>query len=94
MGFTCTSPPQVRAKRQRIAKLDRRGVVPSLIAERTTVAELLDVVGDLTLCEIHRLVEVSTEDHNRATGLRDLVEQDPLVTRANATRSRRLRFDR
>jgi hypothetical protein len=77
--------------RQRIAKLDRRGVDARLAAERTTVAELLDVVGDLTLCEIHRLVEVATDDTNRR--IMDQAEQGPQVARVNATRARRLRFD-
>jgi hypothetical protein len=30
------------------------------------VADVVDIVGDLSLVEIHRLVEIATIDHNNA----------------------------
>jgi hypothetical protein len=49
--------------RKRIAKLHRRGVEPAL-DQGVTVAELLDVIGDLTPYEVKELVDLAEMDHN------------------------------
>ena len=61
--------------RERIQRLYDVGATPCLDREShhqihaqdaPTVAQLVDVIGDLTLWEVKRLVELATEDHNAA----------------------------
>jgi hypothetical protein len=51
--------------RQRIGELARRGADPAL-NQLPTVAEVVDVVGDLTLREVARLVQIAAGDHDAA----------------------------
>jgi hypothetical protein len=68
-----------RKLRRRIQKLYQRGVDPTLAATETTMREVLDVVGDLTLWEIVRLVNIATWDHNKA--IQEQLDRDPLGLR-------------
>jgi hypothetical protein len=56
--------------RERIRDLRRAGIEPGLQQETKTVDKLVKLIGDLTLYEIHRLVEIAVKDHN-ATILAD-----------------------
>jgi hypothetical protein len=51
-----------QALRQRVAQLKERGVNASLHEAQHTVVDLLLQVGDLSLYEIHQLVEVAVKD--------------------------------
>jgi len=53
------------ALRKRVAKLAQRGSDPS-IHETVTVSVVLDVVGDLSLYEIKRLVDLAVDDRGAA----------------------------
>jgi hypothetical protein len=54
-----------RFLRQRIALLREQGVDVALQGSGTVV-DVVDIVGDLSLVEIHRLVEIATIDHDNA----------------------------
>jgi hypothetical protein len=55
----------VKALRARIAKLQARGIDPSL-HQPPSVAEVIDLIGDLSLAEVHDLVYIAETDHNNA----------------------------
>jgi hypothetical protein len=49
--------------RQRIVLLQQRGADPSLHGNKA-VGQVVDVVGDLSLYEVYRLVRLAESDHN------------------------------
>jgi hypothetical protein len=52
--------------RRIITQLKERGVEAARHEQQPIVADFLDLVGELTLYEIHKLVEIAVDDHNAA----------------------------
>jgi hypothetical protein len=52
--------------RRIFTQLKERGVEAARHEQQPIVADFLDLVGELTLYEIHKLVEIAVDDHNAA----------------------------